>query len=242
MSSLKNLTTDDSIADETDRIGGGGVLDSGLYLTDITLAYVGKSQGGAQSLNLAGKTSDGRDLKSTLWMTSGDAKGNANFYTDKNGAKNYLPGFLLAQSLALLTVGKELADLDTEIKVVSLYDYDAKAEVPTKVEMITELLGKQILVGVIKQVVDKNVKTDKGYVPSGDTREENEIDKFFRASDRMTTAEIRAKAETAAFADAWSEKNTGKVRNKAKGAAAGGTAGAPAKAAASTKPKSSLFA
>jgi hypothetical protein len=59
----------------------------------------------------------------------------------------------------------------------------------------------------------------------------------------MTTAEIRAQADTAAFADAWEAKFTGTVKNKATGTAGGaaGTAGAP-KAAAAKKPEKSLFA
>ena len=242
--SLKNLTSDQSIADERDSVGSGGVLGSGLYPATITLAYVTVSQGGATGLVLQAKTSEGRDIKSTQWMTSGTAKGGKNFY-EKDGVKNYLPGFLLAQSLALLTTGKEISDLDTETKVVKIYSFDAKAEVPTKVEMVMDMVGKEILIGLIKQTVDKNVKDGNGvYVPSGETREENEIDKFFRSSDRKTTAEIRAKADEAVFVDTWADKWTDKVRNKATGAT--GQAGAPkaagASPAASKKPTASLFA
>lgn len=240
--SLKNLTSDQSIADEKDSVGSGGVLASGLYPSTITMAYVTVSTGGATGLVLHAKTSDGRDIRSTQWMTSGTAKGAKNYY-EKDGAKHYLPGFLLAQSMSLLTTSKEISDLDTETKVVKLYNFESKAEVPTKVEMIMEMLGKEVLIGLIKQTVDKNVKNAAGvYVPSGETREENEIDKFFRASDRKTTSEIRAKADEAVFVDTWSDKWTDKTRNKATGATSGGTAGAPAAApAASKKPTASLF-
>jgi hypothetical protein len=128
---------------------------------------------------------------------------------------------------------------------VNLYSYEAKAEVPTKVQMVMELLNKDVIAGIVKQTVDKNVKTDAGYVPSGETRDENEIDKFFRARDGMTTAEIRAQSEKAVFIDTWKAKNGPEfVRNKAKGAVAGGTAGAPKAAGASStkKPTTSLFA
>ena len=244
MSLLANLKSDDSIAGERDSVGGGGVLDSALYAATIKLAYLIKSVGGAVGLVLNAKTDAGRDIRSTLWMTSGTAKGGTNTYTDKDGAKQYLPGYLLATSLSLLTVGKEIGDLEPEVKVVPVYSPEAKAEVPTKVEMLVELLGQEILVGLIKQTVDKTVKNDAGtYVATGEVREENEIDKFFRARDRMTTAEIRSKAESAAFAAVWEAKHTGNVRNKSKGAAAGGVAGAPKGAAAGTKkPQTSLFA
>lgn len=241
MSLLANLKSDDSIAGERDSVGGS-VLDSALYLSKIVLAYLTKSDGGAVGLVLNAKTQAGRDIRSTIWMTSGTAKGGLNTYVDKEGAKQYLPGYLLATSLSLLTVGKEIGDLDTETKVVSAYSKAAKAEVPTKVEMLTELLGQEILVGLIKQTVDKTVKNDANvYVPTGETREENEIDKFFRARDRMTVTEIRAQATEAAFAAVWEAKHTGNVRNKAKGSKAGGVAGAPGAAAGTKKPATSLF-
>jgi hypothetical protein len=245
MSMLKTLTSDDSIKAETDSVGGGnGPLDSGLYKAKVTMAYVDKSKGGALGLHLTLKTEDDREVRQTLWMSSGDAKGNKNYY-EKDGAKSYLPGYLAASSLTLLGIGKEISDLDTEEKVIKLYSFDAKAELPTKVNALTDLIGAEIIVGLIRQTVDKNVKNDAGdYVPSGDTRDENEVDKFFRASDRLTTAEIRAQVTEAAFADTWEAKWAGKVRNKAKGAAAAaGTAGAPGKpaAAAGKKPAASLF-
>lgn len=245
MSLLKNLTTDDTIADEKDSLGGGGPLESGLYNAKITLAYVTTSQGGAVGLVVHMKTAAGRDIRQTLWMTSGTAKGAKNYYTDKQGNKQYLPGFLHANSLALLTVGKEISELESEQKVVKLYSSEAKAEVPTKVDVLTELLDQEIIVGLIKQKVDKTTKNGDGvYVPTGETRDENEIDKVFRASDRKTTAEIRAQEEEAKFADAWAAKWTGVTRDRSKGAS--GTAGAPGKPAAAAagtkKPTTSLFA
>ena len=245
MSLLSTLTSDASIANEKDSVGGGGVLDSGLYPATVTLAYAQKSEGGALGLVLQAKTNQGRDIRQTLWMTSGTAKGCKNYY-EKDGVKNYLPGYVAANALALLTTGKEISELDTETKVVNVYNKDAQAEVPTKVEAIVDLMGQEILIGVIKQTVDKTQKTDAGtYVPTGETRDENEIDKFFRASDRKTTAEIRAQAEEAAFADVWEKKWAGVTKDRAsKGAGVAGVPklGAAANAGANKKPTTSLFA
>jgi hypothetical protein len=184
-----------------------------------------------------------KEIRQQLWMTSGTAKGCKNYYEDKNGEKKYLPGFLTANALALLTTGKEISDQDTEEKVVALWSSTAKAEVPTKVPMLMDMLGKQVIAGIIKQTVDKTAKSPSGeYVPTGETKEENEIDKLFQASTRRTTAEIRAGAETGVFIDSWKAKWEGKVKNKAKGGdGSGAKAGAPKPAAASTKPTSSLF-
>jgi hypothetical protein len=240
MSLLKNLKTDETIANEKDSVGGGGPLESGLYKTKIAAAYVIKSTGGALGLVLNLTTDAGKQVRQTLWMTS---KTGQNYY-EKDGQKNYLPGFNMANSLALLTVGKEISDLDTEQKVIKAYSAEAKAEVPTKVDMLTDLLDKEVIVGLIKQTVDKTAKADDGsYQPTGETREENEIDKFFRAKDQMTTAEIRAQAEDAEFIRTWEKKWTGQVRNKAKGATGAGAAGAPKTGVPGSgkKPTTSLF-
>lgn len=246
MSLLANLSTDASITEEKDSVGSGGPLDSGLYNSTVAMAYLIKSDGGALGLVLNLKTDTDKEIRQTLWMTSGTAKGGLNYYTDKNGAKQYLPGFNHANSLALLTCGKEISALDTETKVVKVYSKEAKAEIPTKVEVPMDLLGKEILVGLIRQTVDKTAKNALTgiYEPTGVTRDENEIDKLFRAKDRMTTAEIRAQADAASFVDTWATKWAGKTRDKTKDTS--GTPGAPkpagAPAAAAKKPTTSLFA
>jgi hypothetical protein len=241
MSLLKTLKTDESIkGEERDSVGGFGVVDSGLYAAKIALAYVTKSAGGAIGLVTSFKTEDKKELRQTFWMTN---KQGQNFY-EKDGQKNYLPGFNQANALALLTLGTEIADIETEEKVVNVYSAEARAEVPTKVQMLVDLLDKEVILGVQRQIVDKTAKDDKGvYQPTGDTREENEVDKIFRAKDKMTVAEIRAGAAEAKFIEQWAEKFTGKTRDRTtKG---GGTAGAPkgaaAAAAGTSKPKSSLF-
>lgn len=258
MNMLANLATDSSIADEKDYVGGGiSVLDSNTYKFKVELAYLGKANSGALSLNVVLKTEDDRELRQQFWMTSGTEKGGKNYF-EKDGEKHYLPGFVAANSLCLLTVGKEISALDTEEKVIKLWSSETKAEVPTKVPMLVDLLGQEIVAGVLKQTVDKNHKNEATgkYEATGETREENEIEKFFRARDNKTTAEIRAGVEEAVFIGQWKAKWEGKVKNKAKGAAAGtGTAGMPkasggsmfggapaaTAAQASKKPAASLF-
>ena len=247
MNMLANLTSDDSIGQEKDTVGGnGGPAESGLYTHTIAMAYLNKSAGGAMGLVLSLKDANNKEVRQTLWMTSGTAKGGKNYY-EKDGVKNYLPGFNLANSLCLLTVGKEVSAMATETKVVNVYSYEAKAEVPTKVEVLMDLLGQEIVTGLIKQNVDKTRKNDQTgvYEATGETRDENEIDKFFRASDRMTVAEIRAQSTEAAFANTWDAKWTGKTRERAKGAQPGsGLSGAPKGAGTpiAKKPSQSLFA
>lgn len=244
MSLLSGLTTSNDIAAEKDSVGGGSVLDSNVYNFTVKLAYLQKAASDALSLVVHLTTEDNKEVRQQFWMTSGKEKGCKNYYVDKKGDKQYLPGFNMANSLCLLTVGKEISQMETETKVVNVYSKEASAEVPTNVEMLTELLGKQVLGGLIKQVVDKNVKDAAGnYVPSGETREENELDKFFRERDGKTTAEILAQAPEAVFIETWKKKWVGQVRDRSTKQA--GTAGAPkagaAPAGGTSKPQNSLF-
>lgn len=243
MSLLANLQTDDSIENETDTLGGNAPLDSGVYNATVTMAYIMRSQGGATGLVLHLMTDVGKEFRQTLWVTSGDAKGNKNYYTTKTGEKRYLPGFNIANSLTLLTLGKEIAQLDAEEKVIKVWSADEKKEVPTKMPVLTELLNQNIIAGIIKQVVDKSAKDGNGnYVPTGETREVAEIDKLFRHKDKLTTAEIRSGSETPEFYNGWKEKWTGQVRNRA--TTGSNTSGAKTSAAfaGTAKPKASLFA
>lgn len=241
MSLLKSIKSDNTIENEKDSVGGGGVLESGLYEFKILSAYVTKAASEAIGIVLNFENADKKRLRQTVYITSGKEKGGSNFYTDqKTGEKKYLPGYLMANSLALLTTGKEINELDTEDKVIPVYNSEAKKEIPTKVDMIMDLVGKDVLLGVLKQTVDKTAKDGAGkYVPTGETRDENEIDKIFRASDRMTTAEIRGNAEVAVFADTWANKWTGITKNKA--TKTGATSGLPKVGSGTPKPGTSLF-
>jgi hypothetical protein len=249
MNMLTALKTDNSIETEKDSLGGGSYLvDSDIYAATVKTAYVKQSDGGAYSLviDLVGDANE--NISETLWMTSGTTKGCKNYYMVKDrvtkketGEKAYLPGFLIANSLALLTVGKELSELETEDKVIPVWDGAASKAVPTKVNMVTALVGQRILAGVLKKTVDKTAKNESTgkYEPTGETRDVNEVDKLFRERDGMTVAEILAEATEPTFKGLWLDKNKGKVINTAKGAsasAAGVVAGAPS--AAATAPKS----
>lgn len=244
MSLLKALATTEQIEEAKDSLGGNAALETDAYVMTVAMAYIKKSSGGALGLHLHFKTADGKDFKTAQYMTGGDAKGNLPYYTDKDGKKQFLPGFNIANSLTLLTVGKEISDLDTEPKVIKLYNSDAGAEVPTTVDCVTDLLGAEIIVGLVKQIVDKTKKNDAGvYVPTGETREENDIDKLFRAKDKMTKAEISGGATSPDFYTAWLDKNKGITRNKAGKGSTAGTAGAPkaGSPAGTGKPNKPLF-
>ena len=226
MSLLKNLETKANVEGEKDVLGGGGVLDTNVYPMKVKVAYFTTAASGAVAINLQGDV-DGKEVRQQFWVLSGNDKGNKNTYT-KDGKEYYLPSFLTANSLALLTVGKELSQLDVEKKVMKLYDFDAKEERPTEVDVLVELTGQMIQAGIQKQTVDKNEKGDDGkYYPTGETREINEVVKIFRYDDGLTVPEIEKGVTEAKFKDDWVAKWAGKVINKAKGNKDGAKSGLP---------------
>ncbi|QSJ04068.1 single strand DNA binding protein [Salmonella phage vB_SalP_TR2] len=226
MSLLKNLETKANVEGEKDVLGGGGVLDTNVYPMKVKVAYFTTAASGAVAINLQGDV-DGKEVRQQFWVLSGNDKGNKNTYT-KDGKEYYLPSFLTANSLALLTVGKELSQLDVEKKVIKLYDFEAKEERPTEVDVLVELTGQLIQAGIQKQTVDKNEKGDDGkYYPTGETREINEVVKFFRYDDGLTVPEIEKGVTEAKFKDDWVGKWAGKVINKAKGNKDGAKTGLP---------------
>jgi hypothetical protein len=232
MSLLKNLKVNKDIAEEKDRLGGGSfLLDTDIYLCKIEHAYVSESEKKALAINVKFNTEvDGqkKTFRMTQYFTSNEEKGCKTTY-EKDGKEHNLPGFNTANHLCLLATGTPLNELDTEDKMLKIYNPEAKAEAPTKVPCIVELFDQEIYVALQRQVVDKTTK-ESGYQPTGETREINEVDKFFHAETKLTVAEILADAEAPVFFEQWLNEFKGKVINKAKGVQ--GAAGAPAKGAA----------
>lgn len=235
---FNQIQTASDVQQEKDVLGGVRVVDTDVYPATIKLAYAGKSKGGALSLTIHADIG-GTELRHTFWVTN---KQGQNFY-EKNGKKDFLPGWNAANGICLLIANKELTQLTPETKTVKLWDFDAKAEVPTQVEAMTELHGGQVLLAVQKQLVDVNQETAPGsgvYVPSGKTREQNEIDKVFFIDDGRTVTEIRNNTPTAEFKEKWLAANKGKVFDRTD-KKAGASAGMPGANAGASRPANSLF-
>ncbi len=239
-----NNLTNDGLEETQDRLGGGFVYDTDAYDATIKLAYAGKSKGGATSLSIVAEMPGGKEYKETLWVTN---KKGENFFLNKqdNSKKVPLPGFTVADDICLCTTEKPLADQDTEDKVVNIYDFDAKKELPTSVPVLTELLGKVVTLGVLKQLEDKTKDDGQGnYVPTGETKETNTIDKVFHTPTKLTMVEVRNGVKEAAFYGSWVERNQGKTRDRTT-KDAGGKSGAPRsgppQSGGTAAPRKSLF-
>lgn len=245
--SLAALKAENSVAQETDTLSTGtGAFESGLYNCTVKMAYLGESSSGSVSLTLHLDTDNG-EFKHTIYLTSGKAKGQKKTY-ERNGQKHYLPSFIVGDSLCMLTLGIQIGDMVTEDKIVKIYDYNTQSEEPTSVPVFTALLGQPIIAGIIKRVVDKNKNVAPNgatpdYKATGETKEDNVIDKLFRAADGLTTTEILAGTTESAFRDSWGVKHTGVTQMKAKGLAGGTAQSASALVtpAAVAKPEKSIF-
>lgn len=214
-----NNLTDTGLEKAEDRLGGGySVRDTDIYTFKIKAAYAGKSQGGAMNVSLIAVDGQG-EYRETIYITN---KKGENFFV-KDGKKVPLPGFTVINDLCLIATGEPLSEQETEEKVINLYDYEAKKEVPTSVPMIMSLLDAEVSFAIQKVLEDKNVKNAEGeYVPSGETREVNTITKVLHTETKMTVVEAMNGAEEAKFWDAWIEKNQGKVYDRTKKDAGGG--------------------
>lgn len=247
---MSNVFAGKKIAKDTideDYVPSGGLFDSDIYTGKIKTAYIGKAQASeARNVTLLIDIG-GRELRSQVWVSnkSGDVT-----YTDKKTkeVKN-LPGYNQMNSVALLVAGKNLGDLATEDLVVKLYDYDAKKELPQSVTCFTELHGEMITVAVQRQTVDKQKKNDNTgeYENTGETRDQNEIVKFFAAEKQVTISEIaefikslgesfddvvdsghllkairKVPEENGLYAEKWLKSNKGQTYDKSSGAKAAG--------------------
>lgn len=211
------LKEDSSIEEEKDVLGGAGLLETNVYPMNIEVAYAEKSKTGSMGFHISFKGQNGESLRQSIYMTGGDAKGNKNYY-EKDGKKHYLPGFNQANAICLLSIGKPISDLTTEKKTLMIYDYEEKKELPVEKDVLVDLNGAEITLGVQKIITDNSDKGDDGkYVPNGTSRLANEIGKVFRTKDNLTVPEVKAEAASAEFYKKWLEKNEGKTIDKTKG-------------------------
>lgn len=240
---LKINTTND-VEENGDVLGGFKIFESDAYETIVKALYFGTWKSGAQYAGIILTTSDGGEYRETITYTNAAGE---NYYKDKRSGKNKeMPGFQTVNELCLMTTGIGLMDHinagNIEEKVLKLWDSEAKAETNQSVPVAVEVIGKPVVAGIIKQIVNKQVKgTVDGketYVDGPEKREENQISKFFHAETQGTATEYLKDAKLGTFFEEWINKNKGNTINRYKevkdGAApgrpgqAGGASGGPA--------------
>ncbi|MER9436710.1 hypothetical protein NKJ04_17605 [Mesorhizobium sp. M0618] len=213
MSNLFGNLTTDGVEEAQDRLGGFRVLESAPYTGTIKAMYAGQSANSkSRSVTIMFAPDEGgSEYRETFWVTN---KNDENFYT-KEGKKHYLPGFTAVDDICQMVTGKGLAQQLAEEKVLNVYDPDQKKEVPKAVPMLIETLGKKVTLGIIKKVVNKQVKdANNNYQDTADSREENSVDKVFHVPSNLTVVEAKRGVTTAAFYGAWVEANKGRTQDR----------------------------
>lgn len=202
-----NITADIEGADE-DFIASGGdfSLPTGAYPMTVSLAYLGESTGGAMNVTCWFKEVGGkRQHRETFYVTSGKAKGRKNTYVDKNsGKKRLLPGMEAMNQLATITTGNPLAMQTPETKIVKLYDFDAREELPKEVPVLTDLINKEVLVLITKHRENKRGLVDGAWIDTEADKVLNKAQKFLYPSGH-SVAEKRGGTEANHLA-AWTKK------------------------------------
>lgn len=248
MSLFGNLKEKTQNAEETrDSLGGGfSAKETDIYTGVLKVAYVGKADSDADYMQIIiedMKNSDGvpaGEYREQAYFTSGKDKGNKPTY-EKNGKEYYLPGFTVVNDLLLMTTGAEIFEANFEEKVVKVYDFDAKADVPKAVMVAIDAIGQPVTFALQKATEVKQKKEGNTYVDTDETRDVNSIEKIFHNELLVTVVEAReaekkgveVTRELAVFHDAWLDKNKGVTYDKTKGKG-NGKGGVPPKPGAST--------
>lgn len=213
MSLMSGIQTDQSAQEESkDTLGGGGgyLVDTGIHLAAIEVAYLDKSSRGSISFNVHFKTPEGKTIQMTEYITN--QKGE-NFYV-REGAKYLLPGFNKATAICRLTLGAELHQLESHIetRAITLYSSAEGKRVPQNKEVLVPLLGHKLQLGILREYVDVNEKTGTTpagkdiWSPSGYSKEVNTVDKVFHADSGLTEIEVRGGLTEATFKSEWETK------------------------------------
>ena len=195
------------IAENKDVLGGAkGPLKSDAYKMKVESAFIKEAASGAMGIVMEFSGEDGIKFRNTQYATSGTKKGGNHYWTDKDGVNHELPGFTVVNEICKYTTGKGLFDLEEENVVIPLYNFEQRAELPTEVPMLTDLIGMEVVLGIQEIIENKSVKGNNGYVKTAETRKINEVNKVFN-EDGFTATELKAGLEEPVFINAWLDKN-----------------------------------
>lgn len=254
LSKIKSKASSTAVEQE-ERLGGGGFhRAAGVYDMDIQLAYLTSAASGAVAVNYVLKD-EKSEYRETVYISNKEGE---NFYYKKDANGNLtdeqvlLPGYQQLNSICLLTLDKPFDELEGEERVVRLYDFEEKKEMPKTVEHLPELIGQTIKVAISDTLENKRKKNDatNKYEPIDETREVNQIEIVAHAESGATVTELRKMNDgeditLGAHITAWNDRYAGKQQDKrtikdGNGGSAG-KSGKPTPSASGEKKTSSLF-
>lgn len=234
MGLFSNMKTD-NLEQSEDRLGGGvQAVATDVYEVVIKNMYAGASEGGAQNVTVIADVG-GKEVRETVYITK--KTGEHYYYAKDDTSKSKklpLPGFSLINDICLLTTGNDLSDQETAEKVVKIYNFQERKEVPTPVPVLVNTIGKRVLLGISRVIEPTTRADDSGKrVPQYDDngalkkRTINTINKAYDHSTRRTVNEVIQGIEKPEFIDAWLERFKGKDDDSAIRGLEGGAAGGP---------------
>jgi hypothetical protein len=225
--------------ENTDKVRGSRtVLNSAIHDFTVTKAYILTTQSGANFAKVELTSEAGTMLRFDECFQSGDAKDNAIFYTDKKtGEDKELPGYTMTNELLVAVLGEDMVFEDSdgddfigdmfdlleeegiEEKSIPLYNFKKGKEVPTKVPVMTAIIGGTVSAGVLDTFMDIPAKSPNGKIiytdgkaePSGKYYRGNKISKFFNTESGMTYDEFADQADEPKFCDEWVKAHKDKV-------------------------------
>lgn len=223
-----DLNVPQNVEKEKDILGGGRtVLDSGLYKATIVQAYGTESRNGTKGLVIKFEIhkADGSVIPftNTFWVTNREGSVT---YTDKEGKQHYMIGFNQVNSLCKHLTNTELMSTAFEKRIIPVFNFEQRKDVPTEVNMAVALLGKEVALGLLKVRENKSQKVGDDYVPTPEEVFNNSIDKIFFMKDGKpyTAIELDEGADSS-FAAEWVNKWKDKVQDKYKTVSGGNSSG-----------------
>lgn len=218
--------SNDGLEKAKDTLGGGGFIkDSDLYKGAIREFYATQSESGSMFAHFTIEMADGSKYSDRVCVAG---KSGDNFYLNKQDPtkKVPLPGYLIAEHMAQIAVGKSLNELDFQTKTITQRNFDTKKDEHVDVQMAVEMLGKVVELGVLKIRTNKKGPAPD-YALTNEEKFENETDKVFHPEYGITVVEAENEISEPLFRKGWLERNKGQIRDKFKEVKGAGAAGAP---------------
>lgn len=227
MSFLAGLNTTAQDIKVEDKLGSGGNFEipTGLYNAKITAAYLSKTNDGAVRAEFEFSLDSGQ--KHSQGYTVVDKDGN-HIITTEDGTRKFLAGFLKANSIAFLACkGTPISNIPTQDKTINVRNYETNQDEPKQVQQLTDMIGKEVCLGIIQQAQFKRVKGNDGKWTEDNTQTQvkSTIHTVFHSVKHFTYAEADAAiknntAPESKFYDAWKEEwhDTKRVQDFTKGA------------------------
>lgn len=212
---FKGVSKAKGIEKPKDSLGNFEHTKSDVYDVVITAAYgMDSSKSDAQGIKIEAKIPalNNRKLFQNWWITDSEGK----VYSERDGKKKFLGGYLKADNLALLATDGEcgILDLETEEKTIKV-KRDGK-EVNESVDSFPDLIGFKLKVGILDTIKFKQNNVDGEYVEVDEKSHSAEWHTLFD-EEGFTLNEIEEDAEEPEFMDEWLKVWKGKERDFTEG-------------------------